>query len=52
MGGGAGMVLAIDEKFIFGKKMGIPLIINFKKLGVPLITKFVLLTTSAKKIGD
>ena len=35
MGRGAGMVLAIDEKFIFGKKMGIPLMINFKKLGVP-----------------
>ena len=34
MGRGAGMVLAIDEKFIFGKKMGIPLMINFKKLGV------------------
>ena len=32
---GDGMVVGIDEKFLFREKMGVPLIIFFKKLGVP-----------------
>ena len=50
-GYGGGMVLVIDEKFVFREKMGVPKIYFFKKLGV-IPNHHAPRTASTEKFGD